>query len=201
SRPALSIDFGKPGSIETLQLSFDANRRVLPEALVLDPASKIVIPIPVPNIAALVPPLGAVVPPAHRHQRLRDTAKLTAAEAAGALLAKAARSAEAMIGHGALDVARARVRLRAGAIVEVRGAAGELPASAMQPGVNQITLVTPGKHAVVISDAPGPAGGVSLRTTSGARITVSEAGIVIDNGKGASITLTGNKVHITGVMV
>ena len=81
------------------------------------------------------------------------------------------------------------------------GSAGELPASAMQPGVNQITLVTPGKHAVVISDAPGPAGGVSLRTTSGARITVSEAGIVIDNGKGASITLTGNKVHITGVMV
>jgi hypothetical protein len=123
SRPALTIDFGKPGSIGTLQLSFDANRRVLPEALVLDPASKIVIPIPVPDITALVPPLGGVVPPAHRHQRLRGTAQLTAAEAAGALLAKAARSAEAMIGHGTLDVARTRVRLRAGAIVEVRGAA------------------------------------------------------------------------------
>jgi hypothetical protein len=81
------------------------------------------------------------------------------------------------------------------------GSAGELPASTAQPGVNQITLVTPGGHAVVISDAPGPAGGVSLRTTSGAHITVSEGGIVIDNGQGASITLTGNKVHITGVMV
>jgi uncharacterized protein involved in type VI secretion and phage assembly len=81
------------------------------------------------------------------------------------------------------------------------GMAAELPAAAVQPGVNQITLVTPGKHAVVISDLPGPAGGVSLRTTSGARITVSDAGIVIDNGKGASITLTGNTVHITGVMV
>jgi len=59
------------------------------------------------------------------------------------------------------------------------GAAGELPASAVQPGTNQITLVIPG----------------------GARITVSDAGIVIDNGHGASITLRGNTVHIAGVMV
>ena len=58
------------------------------------------------------------------------------------------------------------------------GAAGELPASAVQPGANQITLVIPG----------------------GARITVSDAGIVIDNGHGASITLRGNTVHIAGVM-
>jgi hypothetical protein len=122
SHPALLIDVGRPASIEALQLSFDADHRILPEAVVLDPASKVPIPIPVPNIAALVPPLGAVVPPAHRTQRLRDTAKLTPAEAVGALLANAARSAEAMTGHGTLDV-RAGVRLRAGAIVEVRGAA------------------------------------------------------------------------------
>jgi len=81
------------------------------------------------------------------------------------------------------------------------GSEGEPPAAAAQPSVNQITLVTPGKHAVVISDIPGVAGGVSLRSTSGAHITVSDAGIVIDNGQGASITLTGNKIHITGVMV
>ena len=59
------------------------------------------------------------------------------------------------------------------------GSSGELPTSAVQPGVNQITLVTSG----------------------GARITVSDAGIVIDNGRGASITLSGNTVHIAGVMV
>ena len=123
SRPALSIDFGRSSNVETLQLSFDANQRVLPEAFVLEPASKTVVPIPVPDITAIAPPLGAVVPPAHRHHRLRDTAKLTAAEAAGALLAKAARSAEAMTGHGTVNVARARMRLRAGAIVEIHGAA------------------------------------------------------------------------------
>jgi hypothetical protein len=123
SRPALSIDLGRKASVETLELSFDGVRRVLPEALVLDPESKMVIPIPVPDIAALVRPLGAVVPPAHRRERLRDTANLTPGETAGALLAKAARSAEAMTGRGTLDVERTRVRLRAGAIVEVRGAA------------------------------------------------------------------------------
>ncbi|HKV98893.1 MAG TPA: hypothetical protein VJN96_03665 [Vicinamibacterales bacterium] len=122
-RPALSIDFSNLSNIEALQVSFDANQRVVPEAFVLEPASKTVIPIPVPNIAAISPPLGRVVPPAHRHRRLRDTAKLTAAEAASALLAADARSAEAMTGHGTLNVARARVRLRAGAIVEVHGAA------------------------------------------------------------------------------
>ena len=81
------------------------------------------------------------------------------------------------------------------------GAAGELPPLAATPGVNQIALVTPSRHAVVISDQAGPAGGVSLRTGSGARIAISDAGIVIDNGQGASITLTGSTVHITGVMV
>jgi uncharacterized protein involved in type VI secretion and phage assembly len=81
------------------------------------------------------------------------------------------------------------------------GISAELPPNSASPGVNQITLVTPGRHAVVISDAPGTSGGVALRTSTGARITVSESGIVIDNGQGASIALTGNTVRITGVMV
>ena len=119
----LDIDFSRLVGVDSLQLSFDANHRVAPEASVLDPASKNVIPIPAPNITALVPPLGAVVPPAHQHRRLRDTAKLTPVEAASALLAVGAQSAEAGSGQGSLDVARSRVRLRAGAIVHVHGAA------------------------------------------------------------------------------
>jgi hypothetical protein len=77
----------------------------------------------VPDIAALVKPLGAVVPPPHRHQQVRETARLTAADAAGLLLAKAARSAEAMTGLGTLDVERTAVRLRPGALVAIHGAA------------------------------------------------------------------------------
>jgi len=162
SRPALSIDFGRSANIETLQLSFDANQRVLPEAFVLQPESKTVIPVPVPDIAAIAPPLGAVVPPAHRHRRLRDTAKLTAAEAAAALLAKDARSAEAMTGHGTLNVGRSRVRLRAGAIVEVHGAAK--PFNGLFEVSRVRDTVTPGSHSQAFElarigiDAPAPGG-------------------------------------------
>jgi uncharacterized protein involved in type VI secretion and phage assembly len=70
-----------------------------------------------------------------------------------------------------------------------------------QPGVDQAAVVTRGRHALVISDLPGPAGGVVVSTPSGARIAVTDTGIIIDNGKGASIALTGNTVRITGVMI
>jgi hypothetical protein len=123
TQPALVIDFDHPQDVTALQLRFDAAQRVAPQALVLDPSSKAPIPIPVPDISVLSPPLGGTVPPAHRHQRLHTTAKLTPGETAGALLAVAARSAEAMTGRGILRVSRERASLRAGSIVEVRGAA------------------------------------------------------------------------------
>jgi hypothetical protein len=121
-RSPLVIDFGQPADVETLRLRFDTVQRVNPEALILDPTSRTVIPIPVPDIGALEPPLGAVVPPAQRVRRLHWTAKLTPLQAASALLAEAARSAEAMTGLGMLDVGRRGRRLRAGGIVEVRAA-------------------------------------------------------------------------------
>jgi hypothetical protein len=48
----------------------------------------------------------------------------------------------------------------------------------------------------VISDVPGPTGGILIQTTSGATISVSDVGIVITNGKGAIINLTGPTVDI-----
>jgi hypothetical protein len=123
SHPALAIRFGDPGPVETLELRFDALGRVAPAAVILDPASKIAIPIPVPNLTALGPPLGAVLPPPQRHRRLPGAAKLTATQAAGALLAEAARTAEASRGVGRLNVGSDQRRLRPGDIVEVKGAA------------------------------------------------------------------------------
>jgi hypothetical protein len=83
------------------------------------------------------------------------------------------------------------------------GAAFELPAvvQASPPGIGQIALVTPGGNALVISDSAGPAGGITLLTPTGARISMTDTSVVIENGKGAAITLTGSTVHITGVMV
>jgi hypothetical protein len=120
--PSLVIDFSQPEAVTGLRLRFDALHRVAPEAIVLDPSTKTPIPIPVPDIAALSAPLGRVAPLAHRRVRLHETARLTPADAAARLLATAARSAEALRGHGTLDVTPDRERLRAGQIVDVRGA-------------------------------------------------------------------------------
>jgi uncharacterized protein involved in type VI secretion and phage assembly len=82
------------------------------------------------------------------------------------------------------------------------GAGAELPAVVVAgpPGIGQLAIVTPSQHALIMSDVPGPTGGVLLRTSTGAHISITSVGIVIDNGHGAAITLTGNTVHITGVL-
>ncbi len=61
-----------------------------------------------------------------------------------------------------------------------------------------ITLQTPFKNGIVISDALGPAGvgGITLQSTTGAMIAVNDFGILITNGKGAQISLVGNTVDI-----
>jgi uncharacterized protein involved in type VI secretion and phage assembly len=64
------------------------------------------------------------------------------------------------------------------------------------PGVSGITLQTQAKNGIVISDLPGPTGGVLIQTTSGAMISVSDVGITISNGKGATLTLTGPTVDV-----
>jgi hypothetical protein len=121
-RPLLTVDFDRLADVEKLQLRFNALHRVDPEAFIIDPASKTLLPIPVPDISALGPPLGAVVPPAQRRRRLHQAAKLTPLQAAGALLAEAARSAQAMTGSGTLDVRSGRRQLRAGGLLEIRAA-------------------------------------------------------------------------------
>jgi uncharacterized protein involved in type VI secretion and phage assembly len=80
------------------------------------------------------------------------------------------------------------------------GSASEVPALVLsgQPGVGQITLVTPGQHTLVISDLPGIAGGITVRTSDGTRISLNDNAIALDNGKGAAISLIGNAVKIRG---
>ncbi|MES1254389.1 MAG: phage baseplate assembly protein V [Acidobacteriota bacterium] len=73
------------------------------------------------------------------------------------------------------------------------GLTAELPVLSriVPPGVPGITLQTPLKNGVVISDVPGPTGGILIQTTTGAMISVSDTGIIISNGKGAIINMTG----------
>jgi uncharacterized protein involved in type VI secretion and phage assembly len=78
------------------------------------------------------------------------------------------------------------------------GSAAEVPAlaHAVPPGVNGFTLQTPLKNGLVVSDMPGPTGGILIQTTTGAMISVSDVGIVISNGQGAVINMTGPTVDV-----
>jgi hypothetical protein len=69
-------------------------------------------------------------------------------------------------------------------------------AQVVPPGVPGIVLQTPLQNGIVISDAPGPLGGIQLKTATGALIAINDLGITISNGKGATLTLLGNVVDI-----
>jgi uncharacterized protein involved in type VI secretion and phage assembly len=78
------------------------------------------------------------------------------------------------------------------------GTAAEVPALShiVPPGVSGITLQTTLKNGIVVSDVPGPTGGILIQTTAGAMISVSDTGIIISNGKGAVISMTGPTVDV-----
>jgi len=78
------------------------------------------------------------------------------------------------------------------------GSAAEVPALALAapPALQQIVLQTVGQNTLLVSDVPGPTGGILLKTTAGAMISISDTGIIIDNGQGAMITLTGPSVTV-----
>ncbi|MBB4842915.1 uncharacterized protein involved in type VI secretion and phage assembly [Paucibacter oligotrophus] len=78
------------------------------------------------------------------------------------------------------------------------GTAAEVPVLAriVPPGVSGFTLQTLAKNGLVISDVPGPSGGILIQTSTGAMISVSDVGILISNGKGAVINMTGPTVDI-----
>ena len=78
------------------------------------------------------------------------------------------------------------------------GIAAEVPVLArmVPPAVPGITLQTPLKNGLIISDVPGPTGGILIQTATGAMISVSDVGIIISNGKGAVINMTGPTVDV-----
>ncbi|MCZ6619875.1 MAG: phage baseplate assembly protein V [Gammaproteobacteria bacterium] len=78
------------------------------------------------------------------------------------------------------------------------GIVAEVPALALAgiPASPNIVLQTAGQNTIMISDLPGPTGGIMLKSTTGASIIVNDTGIYIQNGKGASIVMVGPSVTI-----
>lgn len=61
-----------------------------------------------------------------------------------------------------------------------------------------IVMQTAGQNSIVISDLPGPTGGIMLKSLTGATLIVNDTGIYIQNGKGAMITLIGPTIDFNG---
>jgi uncharacterized protein involved in type VI secretion and phage assembly len=78
------------------------------------------------------------------------------------------------------------------------GIVAEVPvlALAAPPAISNIVLQTMLQNTFMISDVPGPTGGFLLKTTTGALISISDVGITISNGKGATIVMAGPTVTI-----
>ena len=84
------------------------------------------------------------------------------------------------------------------------GLPSDIPTLALagNPASPSIVLQTTLQNAIVISDMPGPAGGIILKTTTGAMILINDVGITLSNGKGATIIMAGPTVTINaGAMV
>jgi hypothetical protein len=79
------------------------------------------------------------------------------------------------------------------------GLAPERPAlsQTVSPGVPGITIQTPTLNGIVVNDTPG-AGGVIIYCRGIPMIAVTDAGISIMNGKGATINMVGPAVSVVG---
>lgn len=76
--------------------------------------------------------------------------------------------------------------------------AAEVPvlSRVVPPAVPGVTIQTALQNGIVVSDVPGPTGGIQLQTATGAMISITDVGITISNGRGAIINMTGPTVDI-----
>ena len=79
-----------------------------------------------------------------------------------------------------------------------RGSPADVPllANAAPPEPPPIVLGSQLGNSIVISDVPGPTGGILITTPTGAFISISQAGITLSNGQGATLTMIGKTVDI-----
>ncbi|WP_299621900.1 phage baseplate assembly protein V [Pelagibius sp.] len=78
------------------------------------------------------------------------------------------------------------------------GNTAEVPALALAspPGVSNVVVQTLGQNSLMMSDVPGPTGGILLKSMTGALISINDVGITLSNGRGATIAMLGNTVTV-----
>jgi hypothetical protein len=121
-QPALNVNMDAWTNVENLNFRYEPQTSVMPLVFIQEPSSKAVITIPIPPANPLEPPLGAFVPFPQKTEELKDTAKLSPAQAIMRGLARASETADVVTGDGTLDVLRYGGILKARQLVGVRGA-------------------------------------------------------------------------------
>jgi hypothetical protein len=121
-QPALSINFDGSSNIDSLSFSYDGTLATQYFVTIIEPNTKIPIPIPVPNIDLLKAPLAAHAPTPLKSEQLKPTANESPAGAALAALASLFKTADVISGSGQLDVLRYGRVFKARQLAAVRGA-------------------------------------------------------------------------------
>ena len=122
AQPALTTNMDAHTNVESLSFRYNADKKMLPIALIQEPFTKIPIPIPIGDIGPLNPPLGKVPPIPKKVRLLKQTAKMSFGEAAEAALGMASKSSDVVTASGSLDVLRYGRILQPRKLVGVRGA-------------------------------------------------------------------------------
>lgn len=118
---ALNVDMQAHRNVDSINLSFDPTKGVLPVVFIQNQATRIPIPIPIPNLNPLQPPLGVLPTTLANLKLMKETAKLNPVEAIGRGIAEAARSQDSVTARGSLNVLRYGQLLKARRLVGLRG--------------------------------------------------------------------------------
>jgi hypothetical protein len=119
---ALNINMDAHTNVESLSFDYDADKKTTPAIHIFIKAAKLSIKVPIPDISLLNPPLGLIPPLPKKTEPISDVAKLSPIQVALRGLSAASKSADAVTGHGTLNVLRYGRILKARQLVGVRGA-------------------------------------------------------------------------------
>ncbi|SFS14351.1 hypothetical protein SAMN05216570_3069 [Dyella sp. OK004] len=122
TQSALGVDLDVASNAESLNFSYDGTVAKQYIVTILEPNSKIPIPIPLPDIDFLKASLSKKAPTPLKSEVLGDMANKSFAEAAMIVIGALVRSADAVSASGQLDVLRYGHVLKARQKVGVRGA-------------------------------------------------------------------------------
>ncbi len=120
-QPALSINLDAGSNVESLGFSYDGLARQQLLVSVMEPITKIPIPIPIPEVTLLKPTLAIETAKTLKTRQLGNVAKFTIPKAIQLALAVLSGSSDAVTGNGQLNVLRYGHVLKARQIVSVRG--------------------------------------------------------------------------------